>query len=255
MRTDCALSGSTKACSFGLFAALLSCAAFVGCENFCVVAVSNPGGGGGVVGAGTTCPTAQQTGNVTLQLGSSFTPVASSWPSGVQHIFVTLRGIEALPINPSGDDSPAWQELAPDLVMQPAQVDLMAQPADACGPRAFPDAVIDAGVYDRIRLRLVPNQTEASEPVPVENACGKIGFNCIVATNGTLQVLASSNPAELQVPAESIAGGFFRVLPGDHIRLAIEFEPRASFILPAGDAAQIVPSFFVTQRSACESGS
>jgi hypothetical protein len=251
MRTNCTLSGSTKAYRLGLFAALFSCAAFVGCENFCVVAVSNPGGEGGAVGVGTTCPVGQRTGNITLQLSSS-TPAESSWPSGVQHIFVSLRGIEALPANPSGDDSPAWQELAPDLVTQPAQVDLMAQRADACGSKAFADTVINTGVYDRIRLRLVPNQTEASEPVPVENACGSIGFNCIVATNGTLQALASSDTAELQVPAESIAGGFFRVGPGDHIRLAIQFEPRASFILPAGDAAQIVPSFSVTQQSACE---
>jgi hypothetical protein len=252
MRTNRTPSGAAKAFQLVLFATLF-CLAFMGCENFCVSGVINPGGGI-VAGTGTSCPAPKQTGNVMLQLNSSFTPAASSWPSDVQHIFVSLRGIDALPTHPVGDDSPAWQELAPDLVTQPTQVDLMARAADSCGPSAFPDAVIEAGVYSQVRLRLVPNQPEASEPVPVENACGRIGFNCIVAANGAMRPLASDNPTELRIPPEGIAGGFFRVLPDDHIRLAIEFEPRASFLLPAGDATRLLPTFSVTQPSLCESG-
>jgi hypothetical protein len=247
--------GNFSASTFplSLLPILLFCVGLLGCDNFCFVGVSDPGGGGAVAAGGTSCPVNNQTGNVALQLESSFTPAASSGPTDVQHIFVSLRGIEALPTQPAGGDPPAWQELAPELVARPTQVDLMARPANACGPSTFPGAVVNAGVYTQVRLLLVTNQPEASEPVPTENACVPVGFNCVAATNGSLQLLSSDDPAELQIPTQSIAGGFFRVLPGDHIRLAIEFEPRASFILPAGSAGRIVPSFSVTQQSSCES--
>ena len=244
-------SVSTKTFFPGVFAILLSGIAFAGCENFCVIGVVNPGGSG--IAAGTSCPVPKQTGNVTLQLGSSATPSAPSWPSDVQHIFVSVRGIEALPANPSGDDAPEWQELTPDLAAQPAQVDLMARPTGSCGPTVFHEASVGAGVYSQVRLRLVPNQPGANEPVPAENACGKLGFNCVVESSGAIRPLAADDPTELRIPADGIAGGFFRILPDDHIRLAIEFEPRASLILQAGNAAQLLPAFSVTQQSACES--
>jgi Domain of unknown function (DUF4382) len=244
-------SVSAKIFALGVFAILLSCIAFAGCENFCVVGVVNPGGSG--VAAGTSCPVPKQTGNVTLQLNSSVTPSAPSWPSDVDHIFVSLRGIEALPANPTGDDSPEWQELAPDLATRPAQVDLMARPTSSCAAGAFPEASVGAGVYSQVRLRLVPNRPDASESVPAENACGNIGFNCVVASSGAIRPLASDDPTELRIPPDGIAGGFFRILPDDHVRLAIEFEPRASLVLRSGDAAQLLPTFSVTQKSSCES--
>jgi hypothetical protein len=245
-------SVSTKPLALGVIAILLSCIAFAGCENFCVVGVVNPGGSG--VAAGTSCPVPKQTGNVTLHLNSSVTPSAPTWPSDVQHIFVSVRGIEALPANPTGDDSPEWQVLVPDLATRPAQVDLMARQTSSCGPGAFPEAFVSAGVYSQVRLRLVPNQPDASEPVPAENACGKIGFNCVIASSGAILPLASDDPTELRIPPDHIAGGFFRILPDDHVRLAIEFEPRASLVLRSGDAAQLFPVFSVTQQSPCESG-
>jgi Domain of unknown function (DUF4382) len=255
MRTRTIPSALAKATRLGIFAILLSSIGFAGCENFCVVGVSNPGGGGGIVGVGTTCPVPNQTGNVTLQLNSAVTPTAPSWPSDVQHIFVSLRGIEALPADSSGDDSPAWQELAPDLATQPAQVDLMARAASSCGPGVFPEASVSTGVYNRLRLRLVPNQPDASEPVPAENACGKAGFNCVVASGGGIRLLTSDDPTELRIPANGITGGFFRIVPDDHIRLAIEFDPRSSLVLRSGDAAQLLPTFSVTRQSSCESDS
>jgi hypothetical protein len=255
MRTHHIPPALAKATRLGVFVILLSCIGFAGCENFCVVGVSNPGGGGGTVGVGTTCPVPNQTGNVTLQLNSSVTPTAPSWPSDVQHIFVSVRGIEALPADPSGEDLPAWQELTPDLATQPAQVDLMARATSACGRSVFPEARVSTGVYTQLRVRLVPNQPDASEPVPAENACGKVGFNCIVASSGAIRLLTSDDPTELRIPANGIADGFFRVVPDDHIRLAIEFDPLSSLILRSGDAAQLLPTFSVTRQSSCESDS
>jgi hypothetical protein len=252
MRAHRIPSALTKTSHRGIFAILLSCLAFAGCGDSCVTGAINPGGGT-VAGTGNSCPVQQQTGNVTLQLNSSVTGTAPSWPSDVQHIFLSLRGIEALPTDAFEDGSPEWQVLAPDLATQPVQVDLMARGTSSCGPSAFPEAIVEAGVYSQVRLRLVSNQPDASEPVPGENACGEIGFNCVVAKNGAMHPLASNDRAEIRIPQGGTVGGFFRILPDDHVRLAIIFEPRASFILPAGDASQLLPTFSVTQQSSCES--
>ena len=252
MRSKRAPSDRAKAFRLGFSAILLSCLAFIGCENFCVNGVANAGVGI-AAGTGGSCPAPKQTGNIALQFDSSLTPDTSPWPSDVQHIFVSLRGIEALPTHSAGDDPPAWQELAPDLVTQPTQVDLIARADHSCRPSAFSDAVVDAGVYSQVRLSLIPNEPEASRPVPAENACGSIGFNCIIATNGTVRPLVSDNPNQLDILPEGIAGGFFRVLPDEHIRLTVEFEPQASLIQSAGEAVRLVPAFYVTQQSLCES--
>lgn len=241
----------TRAIQKGFFGVLLACLAFAGCGDSCITGVVNPGGGI-VTGTATTCPVGNQTGNVALHVRSSLTPAAPSWPSDAQHVFVSLRRIEALPANSSGDGSPAWQELAPDLAAHPAQIDLMARVADSCGPVPLSQAVVKVGIYSQIRISMVPNQPQASDPVPAENACGATGFNCIVASNGSRRALASDNPAELRISPSHIAGGSFRVLPDDHVRLAIEFDPLASLIVPAGNTARLVPTFSVTQKSACE---
>jgi hypothetical protein len=115
-------------------------------------------------------------------------------------------------------------------------------------------AVVKVGIYSQIRMSMVPNQPETSDSVPTENACGATGFNCIVASNGSKRPLAADNPAELRIAPEHIAGGSFRVLPDDHVRLAIEFEPLSSLIVPSGGTARLVPTFSVTQESACGSG-
>jgi hypothetical protein len=115
-------------------------------------------------------------------------------------------------------------------------------------------AVVKVGIYSQIRMSMVPNQPETSDIVPAENACGATGFNCIVASNDSKRPLASDGPAELRIAPEHIAGRTFRVLPDDHVRLAIAFEPRSSLIVPAGDASRLLPTFSVTQQSGCEPG-
>lgn len=253
MRTNRTPSVPTGAIQIDLLAVLLFSLALAGCGDSCITGAVNSGGGS-VTGTGTTCPVGNQTGNVALHLRSSLAPAAPSWPSDAQHIFVSLRGIEARPANLSDEDSPAWQELAPGLPTHPIQVDLMARAADSCEPVALSQAVVSVGIYSQIRMSMVPNQPQASEPVPAENACGAAGFNCVVGSNGAMRPLASVNPAELGISSEHIAGGSFRVLPDDHIRLAIEFDPLASLIVRVGDTARLVPTFSVTRKSACGSG-
>ena len=251
MRFNCAFLSAAKALELGLFAVLLLCEFFTGCDNSCVSVTVNPGGGI-ISGTGSTCTVPKLTGNVRVSLNSSLAPDTASVRPGVQHVFVSIRGVEALPAAVTGEAPPEWQELAPELEARPAQVDLLAPAADSCGSSLFGEAAIPQGVYNQVRLRLVPNQLQPNEPVPEENACGRAGFNCIVAADDTVRPVAWDDPPGLRVPVERIEGGFFRVLPGGNIRLAIEFNPRSSIAISAGDAVRLFPTFSVSQQSPCE---
>jgi hypothetical protein len=143
--------------------------------------------------------------------------------------------------------------MAPELATRPIQVDLLARGADSCGASPFGDATIPQGVYNQVRLRFVPNQPKTNEPVPEENACGSAGFNCVVAGDDMVRLIVWGEAPELRVPAERIEGGFFRVLPGGDIHLAIEFDPRSSMAVPAGNAVRLFPTFSVSQQGPCES--
>jgi hypothetical protein len=249
MRLHGTHTGAAKAFQVGLFAVTLFCGPLIGCDNSCVIVVVNPGGGI-ISGPDSTCRAPKMTGNVRLSLNSSLAP---DEPPSTRHIFVSLRGVEALAVPLAGEDSSEWQELAPELAGRPVQVDLLARATNECGTNSLGNATIPQGAYHQVRLRLVPNEPETNEPVPEENACGRAGFNCVVPADGTVRPIAWGETPEVQIPAERIDGGFFRVLPGGDIRLAVEFDPGSSMAVPAGDAVRLFPTFSVSQQVPCES--
>lgn len=251
MRLHSTHTGAAKAFQAGLYAVTLFCGLLGGCDNSCVTINVNPGGGI-ISGSDSTCTTPKMTGNVRLSVNSSLAPGAASEPPSTQHIFVSLRGVEALRAPVAGEDSPEWQELVPELAGRPVQVDLLARATDACGTNSLGDATIPQGVYNQVRLRFVPNQPGVNDPVPEGNACGSTGFNCVVAEDSGVRPIAWGETPEVRIPAERIEGGLFRVLPGGDIRLAVEFDARSSMAVPAGDAVRLFPTFSVSQQTPCE---
>jgi len=250
--------GATRACPPGfLAAALLFAAAATGCNNTCVRFTSNPSTGTLVIkvsDAKPTCTLSTANGTIRLQVSASPVPGGGSEPSRIQHIFVSLRGIEAHPGTVADGDSPDWQQLAPQLGKRPVQVDLMAGTTGSCTSGSLGEAVVPAGAYRQIRLRLVPNQPATSEPVLEENACGSVGFNCVITSGGGIRSLALDGAEpKLRIGSEHIAGGFFLVLPDVGNDLAIEFNTSSSLVLPAGDAIRLVPVFTAAPRAACQS--
>ncbi len=239
-----------------LLGALLCCVATTGCDNTCVSGALNPPTGTVVIkvnNAKPTCTLSKANGTVRLQMTTSSMPSAVLRPPGVQHIFVSIRGIVAHPGTIADADASDWQELTPQLAQQPMQVDLMARAADFCAQGSFGEGTVPAGVYREIRLRLVPNQPATSEPVPEENMCGSIGFNCIVGTDGGIRSLIWDDAPEVRIPSAGIAGGLFRVLPDEGIDLAIEFDTHSSLALRVGDTVRLVPVLTVSLRAPCES--
>ena len=253
MRRMCTSRGATKASRRGFFTALVFCLSLIGCDNTCFIFVSNPSGGTIAVGTN-TCSLNKANGTVRLRLTSSVMPAAGDWPTSVQHIFVTIRGIEANPSATAGEDSPDWQELAPNLATQPVQLDLLAHIGDSCAPSTFGDVAIPADVYRQVRLLLSPSHSETNEPVPQDNGCGRVGFNCIVTADGGIRLLVLNRQLpQVRIPPDHIADGFFRILPETTVNLTIEFNPRASVVFPAGEAVLLVPVFTVDAQAPCES--
>jgi hypothetical protein len=244
--------------SAGLMGAgLLFCFALIGCGDTCFLITG--------IFPNTTSTTNPPTcnlngGNGTIIVGiNSFRPstVAPMSPN-LQHVFITLRGIEAQPSALASEDSPEWQELMPDLANEPVQIDLISTSASSlgCASRLARKTFVRADVYRQIRLRLVSDQPAAGEPLPQHNECLAPNFNCVIDTSGHVHPLALKNGAhDILITSNVIADGSFNVLPGTETHLMIVFDPYSSIAAPTGDAVQIAPVFYAETASACGSTS
>jgi hypothetical protein len=249
MRLNFVSLGAAKAFRSSLFAILLCCA-LPGCGgDYCIVGIFSPGG---TTNLNPTCPPSKPTGNVTLTFGS---PTASeSAPVRTPHLFVTLRGVDALATPVPGEDAAVWQELAPELTDRPVQVELTAPDAGFCESGPLGSADVPVGVYRQLRLRLVPNPpagTAADAPALDESACGANVFSCLILPGATAQPLAWADSADVVISSDRIADGFIRVLPETSVHVSISLDPRSSLALPEGAALRFLPSFSASARSGC----
>jgi Domain of unknown function (DUF4382) len=250
-------SGATSVFPFAVTGALLLVwLAVAGCKNTCVSFTSSPSTGilaVGISDAEPNCTLTTVKGTVRVQIGTSSMPSLTTSPSSAQHIFVSVRGIEAHLNTVADDDSADWQGLAPQLARQPVQVDLMAR-FDPCAAGPLGESVAPAGVYSQMRLRLVANRPDTGEPVPEVNACGSVGFNCIVRADGSIQRIAfDGGSPTLRIATEQIDAGSLLVLPDAGNAITIEFRTDLSLALPAGEAVRLVPVFTAARRAACQS--
>jgi hypothetical protein len=236
-------------------ASLLLCFLLIGCGDTCFVitgifpnttSTTNP----------PTCNLGAGNGTITVGINSVRpSPVAPMSPN-LQHVFITLRGIEANPNSVAAEDSPDWQELAPEFATEPVQIDLMVTAASgvSCASRLTRESVVRASVYRQLRLRLVPDQSVAGEPQPKHNECSGSGVNCVVDTNGHAHALALKNGAhDFLITSNRITEGSFNVLPDTETNLSIVFDPYSSLAAATGDAVQIMPVFSAETAVACDS--
>jgi hypothetical protein len=226
-----------------------------GCGDSCLLIVSNPGGGGGTVsGSIPNCSLSPATGNVRVRVRSSLAPSTSSDADRTEHLFVTIRGVEANPSADADDEASGWEELAPRLAMQPEQIDLLAHSADSCDAGALGDVRVAANQYRQIRLRLLDNEAGFSNSLLQQNSCGSVGFNCVVTHDGSIGALEMDNELapQIRIPSENIDGGFFRVVPETASDLEIKFIPQSSRLIPAKESARLVPVFTAAPKAPCE---
>ena len=241
-------------------AVVLFCLTNSGC-NSCYSGFWN-GNGSGVAVSNSSCTLTKTTGAVVVQLtaasaspgaSSAFPPPLAS-PRGVQHIFVTLRGIEASAGAPEDKGPSDWEELAPDLAAHPIQLDLLAVNGDSQSlglpASANVPATIPADEYRQLRLRLVSLHASTDELMPESNDCGNVGWNCIVFGDRSVQPLEFDGAIpEFHITQERGTDGIFRVLPQEVVHLSIEFDVSASVFFVSKSAVRLVPVFSVVSQT------
>ena len=233
---------------------LLVCAAlclpFTGC-NTCIGIVSNPPSGVITVTNPSTCSMPATKGNLRPRMSLSSTLAASS-SSTMRHIFVTLRGIQANPDASADNDSPGWVELAPALAHRALQFDLLARSEESCTANLLVATAVPADVYRQIRLQISPNEPATDHAVLEQNACGEIGFNCMVTEGGGLQpIKVGGSPSLIHIASAQIADGFFSVPPDGDSDLEIALSGYSVLSLPAAQVPEFVPTFTAAQMPSC----
>jgi hypothetical protein len=171
-------------------------------------------------------------------------PPSCKFPNGAfQHVYVTIRSVQAHTSASAGDNTPGWQELAPQLNTEPMQIDLFAAGQTACLLTTLgSNTALPAGTYQQIRLLLVANDGGGG-PVPSTNACGNQGFNCAVLQDGSVHELQLSSQANtgLKIPPGQVEGGPITVKAGQDVDLNIDFNACASIIQQGNGQFRLKP--------------
>jgi hypothetical protein len=144
-----------------------------------------------------------------------------------------------------GDEDPAdWQKLAPQLVKQPLQVDLVGGTSDRSARELLGEIVtVPAGIYRQLRVRFVPNQPMTEDRLPDGNACGSVGFNCVVMADGRIQpLLLDSGSPELRIMSDRIEGASLFIPPDTKTDLIIELKPVWAWYSSADGGLRLLPT-------------
>ena len=237
----------TASALLGLAACLLGGS---GCNNSCVSGILAPGGSTINVKAGNpppSCSLNAANGMVQLEIGAgsgtTSTPfVIAPLRPRVTHLFVTVAGVDAHSSPLAIDDTPGWQPLATPLQQHPLQVDLLADLHDNASSAPFPDALLPAGTYRQIRLRLA--SPLPGEPALEAGRCSTGTPHCAVFSDGRVSALAFpvSRP-NLRIVLDGAPGHELYVPPDSAVALVIELDLDRSFLWPSGDSFVLVPVF------------
>jgi hypothetical protein len=199
-----------------------------GCTNFCFVGVANNGNGTVGISAGNpppACSLNQATGNVRVLALKSPACEACTASARVEHVFITLRGIQLHPSSFADPDSPDWVDLIPELKSAPRRIDLMV---GAIPEILSEGAAIPAGNYRQIRLQFLAQDSTASagEEFSSSDTCGKTRSNCIVMADGQVAPLHFSSPEpELRITGTRLTDDPLVVSPDARIDLRLRLQP------------------------------
>ena len=195
-----------------------------------------------------------QTGSMTVTLTD---PPSCKFPNGAfDHVYVSIRSVQAHTSATADDNSAGWQELAPQLTSAPMQIDLFSAASNTCLlTQLGSNGALPAGTYQQIRLLLVPNDGSGGA-TPSTNACGSNGFNCVVQHDGTVSELQLSSQANtgIKIPPGQVLGGPITVSAGQDVDLNIDFNACASILREGNGAYRLKPVLTAGQVSTNTSG-
>jgi len=211
---------------------------------------------GMLVSCGGTISTMQTQGMGTINVTLSDPPSCMPPNGQFEHVFITVRSVQAHISASATDSSSGWQELAPQLANQPMQIDLFSEPQTNCVLAQLGSASLPPGTYQQIRLLLLTNSPAASAATPGPNACAGNGFNCVVLSDGSIHQLqlSSQDNTGLKIPPGQIVGGPISVAPGQSVDLNIDFNACASIVREGNGTFRLKPTLTAGQVSANNSG-
>ena len=231
-----------------LVPAVLYAGSFASVLLFLIVAGAGCGGGT------SSMPQSATTGTVTVSISD---PPSCKNPNGnFEHIYITVRSVQAHTSASANDNSAGWQELAPQLATMPMQIDLFSAAQTNCVLAQLGSASLPAGNYQQIRLLLVSNAPAASDAVSSSNACAGNGYNCVVLTDNSIHELdlSSQSNTGLKIPPGQIVGGPLQVTAGQSVDLNIDFNACASIVLEGNGQFRLKPVLTAGQISPNNSG-
>ena len=201
--------------TFG-FLALFLFLVLAGCNSdTCFVGVINAPGTGVAVGTGnlpSVCSGLQTP--VAMSLAVQLAPVCTgcSATRQVSSLHLTVIGVELHPGAAADENSPDWQEIAPNLARAPLELDLMQHAAsDSVAAHAEIPGHLPAGRYYQLRLRLLDDASSQSVHLPANHFCHASGSSCAITASGDIHALQSIDGAhymrvEVSSPIEVRAG-------------------------------------------------
>ena len=211
------------------FASAVIFAAFglVGCGTTCYSGFINNGFVLTVASPASTCTLNQAKGAVHTAVVKTASCESCTAGARVEHIFVTLRGVQLHPSTVADHDSPDWVEIAPQLAEEPRQIDLIG----GSGVEILAESsMIPAGSYRQVRLQFVGDFAAGDERAVVDNVCGATRRNCMVLGDGRVEAVRWGGEApEVLIGGQSLEGGSVVVLPDTTMELSIRLEPRQVF--------------------------
>jgi Domain of unknown function (DUF4382) len=236
-----------------LFLVLFVCLSSMSCNGSgCIIGVFNPGGT--VTVTTNPCSISISNGTMAIRIGAASAPDGAPAAPDLQHIFMSIRGIEALPAASPDEGSPEWQELAPALRENPVQTDLLAPAAKMCRLAPISLAAVPAGNYRQVRLSLVPDPAPDGVPVPASNRCGAVALHCAITTSGDVRPIVWNGALEsLPIASGDAIEDAFRVQPDAETTLTLSFHPYAAMVGPSGNALRLAPVFTSASAPSCDS--
>jgi hypothetical protein len=205
-----------------------------GC-NTCFVAFSNNGSGGVIIKSGNpppACSLPQPVGKMSVTVRKAPECVNCAASSRIEHVFITLQSIRLRPSSPIRTDSVELVELAPALEKDPHQVDLAG---DSSSDALLKGAIVPAGTYQELQMRLLSGHQDDTLQLATENACGDGQWNCIITGDGRIQPLYGPGPSpEVVVPFKVTDGTPLVVLPNSVIDLEVQWARQTILASGAG---------------------
>jgi Domain of unknown function (DUF4382) len=207
---------------------VLACLALTSCGTTCVAGIF-PNNTGIILAKTLTpppaCPFSTGMGMMNVATGKSQICEICTDSSRAQHIFVTFKGIQLHSGSPDSPNNPQWLEVAPQLLREPRQIDLLV---DSTPEILVQSASVPAGTYRELLLQFLADTPEDPNALPTENSCGHHRRNCMLLADGRVEKLhftGKGDSPELLLPLQ-YNGSALAVVPGATVDLRLTLQPQ-----------------------------